>query len=87
MRDDIDVVDGNLKQLTFAKEATDGIDTVFHLAADHSGRGYISNYPANCVTNMGLDSVVYEAAANSEVDRICFASSACTYPTDIQQEK
>lgn len=36
---------------------------------------------------MALDNIVYEAAAENGVDRICFASSACTYPTDIQQER
>lgn len=34
---------------------------------------------------MALDNIVYETAA--ENDRICFASSACAYPTDIQQER
>jgi UDP-glucose 4-epimerase len=83
----IEIVSGNLKHYTFTDEATDNIDTVFHLAADHGGRGYISNYPANCATNMALDNIVYETAAKNDVDRICFASSACTYPTDIQQER
>ena len=85
--DQVEVLDGNLKDISFADRATDGVDTVFHLAADHGGRGYISNYPANCATNMALDNVVYESAAKNGVDRITFASSACAYPTDIQQEK
>ncbi|GAB3330210.1 SDR family oxidoreductase [Haloplanus salinarum] len=84
---EIEVLSGNLKHRSFADEATQNIDTVFHLAADHGGRGYISQYPANCATNMALDNIVYESAANNGVERICFASSACTYPTDIQQER
>jgi UDP-glucose 4-epimerase len=84
---DIDILTGNLKHWSFADRATENIDTVFHLAADHGGRGYISQYPANCATNMALDNIVYEAAAENGVDRICFASSACSYPTDIQQER
>jgi UDP-glucose 4-epimerase len=87
VQEEIELVEGNLKRQSFAETATEGIDTVFHLAADHGGRGYISNYPANCATNMALDNVVYESAARNGVDRICFASSACTYPTDIQQER
>lgn len=83
----IDVFEGNLKHKGFADEATTDIDTVFHLAADHGGRGYISSYPANCATNMALDNIVFEAASKNGVDRITFASSACTYPTDIQKEK
>jgi UDP-glucose 4-epimerase len=87
VEDEIEVLSGNLKRRSFADEATQNIDTVFHLAADHGGRGYISQYPANCATNMALDNIVYESAANNGVERICFASSACTYPTDIQQER
>lgn len=85
--DAVELCEGDLRRMAFAEEATSDIDTVFHLAADHGGRGYIANYPANCATNMALDTVVYEAAAVNDVDRICFASSACTYPTDIQQER
>jgi len=85
--DEIEILTGNLKNTDFADEATRNIDTLFHLAADHGGRGYISNYPANCATNMALDNIVYEAAADNGVERITFASSACAYPTDIQQNR
>jgi UDP-glucose 4-epimerase len=85
--DEVEIVEGDLKRWSFADHATEGIDTVFHLAADHGGRGYISNYPANCATNMALDNIVFETAVDNGVERITFASSACTYPTDIQQEK
>ncbi|WP_276271750.1 NAD-dependent epimerase/dehydratase family protein [Haloarcula litorea] len=87
VRDEIEVVDVDLKEKRDALDATAGIDTVFHLAADHGGRGYISNYPANCATNMALDNIVFESAVENGVERISFASSACTYPTDIQQDR
>ena len=87
VRDRVEILDGDLKRMAVADDATTGIDTVFHLAADHGGRGYIANYPANCASNMALSNLVFEAAAENDVDRITFASSACTYPTDIQQEK
>jgi UDP-glucose 4-epimerase len=35
--DEIEVLEGNLKDRSFADEATAGIDTVFHFAADHGG--------------------------------------------------
>lgn len=84
--EEIEAVEGNLKVTQFAGRATRDIGTEFHLAADCGGWGYIANYPANCATSMALDSIVYEAAAQNGVDKITFASSACTYPTDIQQE-
>ena len=87
VEDEIEIVSGNLKDVDVADRATREMDRVFHLAADHGGRGYIANYPASCATNMALDNIVFEAAAKNRVERITFASSACTYPTDIQQEK
>ena len=85
--DEVEILEGNLKQWDFADEVSKGIDRLFHLAADHGGRGYISNYPANCATNMALDNIVFETAVENGVEKITFASSACTYPTDIQQER
>lgn len=84
---DVEIVEGDLKRQDVADRATRDIDTVFHLAADHGGRGYIATHPADCATNMALDNIVYETAIENGVDRITFASSACTYPTDIQREK
>ena len=83
--DRIEFLEGDLKDRSFAREACTGCDVVFHLAADHGGRGYIASHPANCVSNMALDNIVFEAAMHRGVDRITFASSGCVYPTDIQQ--
>ncbi|NQY75294.1 MAG: NAD-dependent epimerase/dehydratase family protein, partial [Candidatus Margulisbacteria bacterium] len=85
--DDIEFMEGNLKDYHFATEVSRNCQVVFHLAADHGGRGYITANPANCVTNMALDNIVFETAHNNGVEHITFASSACTYPTDIQEEK
>ena len=87
VEDEITVYEGNLKHWEFADEVTEDIDRLFHLAADHGGRGYISNYPANCATNMAIDNIVFETAVQNGVEKITFGSSACTYPTDIQQER
>lgn len=85
--DAVEILEGDLKRWSFADHATEDVDRLFHLAADHGGRGYITNYPANCATNMALDNIVFETAVNNGVEKITFASSACTYPTDIQRER
>jgi UDP-glucose 4-epimerase len=85
--DEVDLVEGDLRRRSVADEATAGVDRVFHLAADHGGRGYIAAHPADCATNMALDTVVFDAAVDNDVDRITYASSACVYPTDIQEER
>lgn len=78
---------GDLKHWDFALNVSKNCDIVFHLAAEHGGRGYIATHPANCATNMALDNIVFETAVRNGVERITFASSACVYPTDIQEGK
>jgi UDP-glucose 4-epimerase len=77
---------GDLRDRAFAKNSMRGVDAVFHLAASHGGRGYIASHPVECSTNMMLDQIVFEEASKAEVDRICFASSACVYPSYLQEE-
>jgi UDP-glucose 4-epimerase len=83
---DIEFIEGDLRDLAFARKAVEGCEHVFHLAADHGGRGYIQMHPADCAVNMALDNIVFHAAVRSGVERITFASSACVYPTALQQE-
>jgi UDP-glucose 4-epimerase len=80
------VLRGDLKRKDFARSAMKDIDVVFHLAAAHGGRGYIQTHPVECCTNMALDQTVFEEAHNAGVERICFASSACVYPSYLQEE-
>jgi len=77
---------GDLKDRCFTTLMMKDIDTVFHLAALHGGRGYIQTHPSECCSNMILDQLVFEEARKAEVDRICFASSACVYPSYLQEE-
>lgn len=87
VQNDIEFLEGDLRDIGIAQNATTRCDVVFHLAADHGGRGYISSHPANCAGNMALDNTVFRAAVENNVERILFASSACVYPTDIQTGK
>jgi nucleoside-diphosphate-sugar epimerase len=57
---------------------------VFHLAAVHGGRGYITTHPADVCSNLSIDHHVFEGATNSKVENIVFASTACVYPTELQ---
>lgn len=77
---------GDLKERSFARRMMEDVDVVFHLAALHGGRGYIDTHPAQCCTNMILDQLLFEEAYKAEVERICFASSACVYPSYLQEE-
>lgn len=85
--DNLTIYRGDLKDLCFTREMVKDIEVVFHLAASHGGRGYIETHPAECCTNMILDQLVLEQAYKAGVERFCYASSACVYPTYLQQEK
>ena len=80
------VYKGDLKDRNFTRHMVDDVDVVFHLAALHGGRGYIDTHPAECSSNMILDQLVFEEACNAGVDRVCFASSACVYPSYLQEQ-
>ena len=77
---------GDLKDKDFTRRMVEGVDVVFHLAALHGGRGYIDTHPAECSSNMILDQLVFEESCKAGVDRICFASSACVYPSYLQEQ-
>jgi len=84
--DNISVWRGDLKEKSFVRSMMKEVDIVFHLAALHGGRGYIHTHPAECCTNMILDQLVFEEARRAGVERICFASSACVYPSYLQAD-
>jgi nucleoside-diphosphate-sugar epimerase len=58
------------------------MDVVFHLAADHGGRGYVDLHQAACATNLALDSMVFLACYRAQVEKAVYASSGCVYPND-----
>jgi len=66
------------------------INIVFHLAADHGGRGYVDLHDAQCSTNFILDGSLIKAAHEAKVEKFVFASSGCIYPnfkqTDTSKE-
>lgn len=65
--------------------AVQGIDEVFHLAADMGGIGYISSSHAEIAINNTLINVnMLQAARSAKVHRFLFSSSACVYPLYLQ---
>jgi nucleoside-diphosphate-sugar epimerase len=69
-----------------ASRAAEGMEVVFHLAADHGGRGYIDTHPVECSTNMILDGLVFRSCHRAGVEKVVFASSGCVYPTSQQMD-
>jgi UDP-glucose 4-epimerase len=77
---------GDLLDQGFAHAAVEGMQTVFHLAADHGGRGYVELHQAPCATNLTLDGNVFLAAKGAGVEKIVYASSGCVYPNFLQND-
>jgi len=80
----VEFTQGDLNDPRVAADAVRGIETVFHLAADHGGRGYVDLHQVACATNLGLDAVVFHAAHRAGVEKVVFASSGCVYPNHLQ---
>jgi len=69
-----------------ARESVEGIEIVFHLAADHGGRGYVDLHQAACATNLALDGMLFRAAFRAGVEKVVYASSGCVYPNFLQTD-
>jgi nucleoside-diphosphate-sugar epimerase len=85
-RGDVEFREADLLDSSVAAEATRDVDVVFHIAADHGGRGYIDLHQVNCSTNMVLDGQVFRAAERTAVTKVVFASSGCVYPENLQTD-
>src|SRR3981081_583302 len=66
------------------RAAMQGVHTVFHLAADHGGRGYVDLHQAGPASNFFLDGLIFWEALKAKVHKVVFASSGCVYPNFLQ---
>ena len=55
----IEFIHADLMKPNVAQQCVEGIEIVFHLAADHGGRGYVDLHEAACATNLILDNMVF----------------------------
>lgn len=81
----IEFAQADLLSAGVAERAVEGMSLVFHFAASHGGRGYIEGHQTACATNLILDGAVFRACAAAKVEQVVYASSACVYPTSLQQ--
>src|SRR3954464_14178455 len=76
----VEFVRGDLLDQDTARKAAGGIDLIFHLAADHGGRGYVDLHQAACASNLALDGILFDAASRAGGEKVVDASSGCVYP-------
>lgn len=82
----IEFVQADLLDPQVTQRAIEGMRLVFHLAADHGGRGYVDLHQAACATNLLLDGLVFRACHAAGVDKVVYASSGCVYPDFLQTD-
>ena len=82
----IDFIHADLREPGVTRSAMQGVDTVFHLAADHGGRGYVDLHQAGPASNFFLDGLVFAEALRAKVRKVVFASSGCVYPNFLQSD-
>ena len=77
----------DLRQRENCDTACQGVDTVYGLAADMGGMGFISaNHVQILRNNLLINTHMLDAAQRAGVGRYFFSSSACVYPEYRQEE-
>src|SRR5229473_2304964 len=73
--DDVESHRADLQELSACQSACEGIDTVYNLAADMGGMGFIENNKALCMLSVLISTHVLEAARAAGVQRLFYSSS------------
>jgi len=76
----------DLRELDSCRQAVEGCTTVFNLAADMGGMGFIENNKALCMLSSLINTHLLMAAREVGAERYFFASSACVYNATKQQD-
>ncbi|HLV93765.1 MAG TPA: NAD-dependent epimerase/dehydratase family protein [Candidatus Acidoferrales bacterium] len=78
--------EADLREPGVTRRAMEGVQVVFHLAADHGGRGYVDLHQAGPASNLFLDGLVFWEAVKAGVEKVVYASSGCVYPNYMQTD-
>lgn len=82
--DRIEFLRADLREPGVAREAIKGIQIIFHLAADHGGRGYVDLHQSGPASNLFLDGLIFREAYKAGVEKVVYTSSGCVYPNYLQ---
>lgn len=74
----------DLREAKLASRLVEGCHTVYNLAADMGGMGFIEAHKADCMLSVLINTNLLQAARQAGVHRFFFSSSACVYAADKQ---
>jgi nucleoside-diphosphate-sugar epimerase len=83
--DDVESICADLQDADACQQASAGVDTVYNLAADMGGMGFIENNKALCMLSVLISTNMLVAARAAGVSRFFYSSSACVYAADKQE--
>ena len=87
VHDAADNVVADLNELAACRMACEGRDDCYQLAADMGGMGFIETNKALCMLSVLISSHMLVAARECGVESFFYASSACVYNQDKQQQE
>ena len=82
----VEFIQADLLEPGVADRVVANTDAVFHLAADHGGRGYVDLHQAACAANLTLDGMLFYACRKARAGKVVYASSGCIYPNYLQTD-
>jgi nucleoside-diphosphate-sugar epimerase len=74
----------DLSKIEDCRKAMRGVHTVYNLAADMGGMGFIETHKADCMLSVLISTHMLVAARDANVERFFYSSSACVYAADKQ---
>ena len=84
--DRIEFMRGDLAEQAIMSEILRDIDVCFHLAAVVGGVEFMNSHPAEISKNVLIDRNVIDGCRRMSTERLLYTSTACTYPTMLQEE-
>jgi nucleoside-diphosphate-sugar epimerase len=82
--DGVESLSLDLKDKDNCLKSVEGVTTVFQLAADMGGMGFIENNKALCMLSVLTNTHMLMAAKEKGIERFFFSSSACVYNGEKQ---
>ena len=68
------------------RKVCEGAAEVYNLAADMGGMGFIERFRVECLRSILINTHMIDSAHRAGVQRYFYASSACVYNTELQQD-
>jgi nucleoside-diphosphate-sugar epimerase len=76
----------DLRDLDSCRKAVAGVRDVYDLACDMGGMGFIEAHKAECMISVLIGTHLLLASRDAGIERFFFASSACVYAAEKQQD-